>query len=102
MLEVENPDYGRNKRQRKSRIEFYRRNGAVMLKNVRYILPPLGGKTSTEMNLMILPMYSQPTMKKNAVGNLILRIYNEVYGRSEDDQIVRSTCQGIPDTIHLT
>ncbi len=55
ILEVENPEYGDNKEQRKKRVAFYKRHGAKIMKNLRYILPPIGGGAPTEMLLMILP-----------------------------------------------
>ena len=102
VLEVENPEHGDNKEQRKSRIEFYKKNGAVKLKDVRYILPALDGKSPTEMNLMVLPEYHDITMKKETVRKLILELYKEVYGREEDDPLLNSFLGDLPEIITLT
>lgn len=101
ILEVENPSYGNNKEQRKKRIEFYRRNDAVMLSDVHYLLPALDGKTPTEMNLMIMPSYSGNVIEKETVHTVILKLYKEVYGRNDNDHLLNSFINDLPEIIKL-
>lgn len=101
ILEVENPDYGDNKEQRKRRVEFYTRHGARKMKNVRYILPPLSGNTPTEMILMVLPEYNGGKIPGMLVKKIIIQIYKELYNRNENDPLLNSFIYEIPSTVEL-
>ncbi|HTE23010.1 hypothetical protein [Flavitalea sp.] len=79
VMEVEHPDYGINQEDRSRRIKFYEKNGGVVLKNVRYFLPPLGGSdTPLEMQLMLLPDPGRIIEEEN-IQPLITMIYSKVY-----------------------
>ena len=79
VMEVEHPDYGINKEDRKRRIKFYQNNGGVILENVKYFLPPLGGSvTPLEMQLMILPDLGRKPGEEE-IRELIKIIYKKVY-----------------------
>ena len=54
IFEVENPDKGNNRIQRKERIKFYRRDGAKTLTGFKYFLIPKNNNKSHEMKLMIM------------------------------------------------
>ena len=85
LLEVEDPAYGSNTAQRQKRIDFYLKNGARILKDVSYLLPPVQGNTPTEMLLMIFPGYKSDTISKQLVKKLITQVYKELYGRDADE-----------------
>lgn len=90
VMEVEHPGHGVNIDERKARINFYRRNGAVVLEDVRYLLPPLGAATEPmEMQLMIAFAHG-PATSAAEIRDLITRIYTEVYIRGPDDQLLNS------------
>ncbi len=101
ILEVENPNYGNNKRQRERRINFYKRLGAKEMKNIRYILPPLSGNIPTEMILMILPNYSEGKMDGLIVKKLIIQLYKELYNRNENDDLLNSFVNDIKNLVEL-
>lgn len=101
ILEVENPRFGDRTEEKERRVRFYKRHGARELEGVRYLLPPLDGRTPTEMILMVFPEYkdekiSGPTMKK-----VIIQIYRELYNRQEDDTLLAAFVHDIADTINL-
>lgn len=102
IMEVENPVYGDNKNERIKRIEFYKKNGAKLLTGVQYVLPPLDGKTTTEMSLMILPEYRNGKIGGAEVRELIIKIYKYVYNREYDDALLNSFINKISETIILT
>jgi GNAT superfamily N-acetyltransferase len=79
VMEVEHPDYGANREDRARRVRFYEKNGGVILQNLRYFLPPLGGAVKPlEMQLMILPEPVDPP-DEDAIQNMIRLIYKKVY-----------------------
>jgi GNAT superfamily N-acetyltransferase len=84
VMEVEHPHYGANQAERAGRVKFYEKNGGVLLKNVRYFLPPLGGALKPlEMQLMVMPdPVDEPV--EEAVQKLIALIYEKVYQKKYD------------------
>jgi len=101
VLEVEDPRYGNNKDDRSRRLEFYKRIGAKQLKDVKYILPPLSGPGPTDMVLMMMPEYKSGKISGKLVKNIIIRIYKELYGRDEDDELLNSFINNIPRNVEL-
>jgi hypothetical protein len=101
IFEVENPNYGNNKKQREKRANFYKRLGAKEMKDVRYILPPLSDNIPTEMILMILPKYGKGKMSSGLVKKLIIQMYEELYDRNENDDILNSFINDIKNSIEL-
>jgi len=102
ILEVENPNYGDNKEQRRRRLNFYKKLGAKEMKGVRYILPALSGKDSpTEMIIMILPNYNNGKIDGGSVKKLIYQIYKELYNRDKNDGLLNLFINDIEDTIEL-
>lgn len=85
IIEAEHPGFGTNKEERQRRIAFYKRNGARLLKDVRFVLPALQGDLPTEMVLMILPDYNNGRIDALVVNALIRQIYAELYGREADE-----------------
>ncbi|MGB8194016.1 MAG: hypothetical protein WCF67_18930 [Chitinophagaceae bacterium] len=81
VLEVEDPEYGNNREERIKRVAYYKKNGALELKGLKYILPPLQGTNPTEMILMIFPEYANGLMQASIVIELVTRIYRELYNK---------------------
>ena len=98
LLEVEDPDFGPNRKERTRRRAFYKRSGALELNGVRYLLPPLqGSNQSTEMRLMVSPNYRVKTIDAAAVRGIVTRLY----GRPAGDPLLQSFLVGIKDPISL-
>lgn len=100
ILEVENPKFG-DPTEKERRVAFYKRHGARELEGVRYLLPPLAGSTPTEMILMIFPEYSDGKISGALVKNLIIQMYQELYNRQSDDDLLNTFINQIGDTIKL-
>ena len=101
ILEVEDPRYGDNKEMRTRRVEFYRRNGAKIMKDVSYILPPLYGNTPTQMIVMVLSPYPDIRFSGKLISKIFVQIYRELYGRDENDKLLHSSIRSIPSTVEL-
>ena len=99
IIEVENYLFGINTEQRKKRINFYIRNGAYILKDLHYMLPSLDNTLPTEMILMMSPKYKKNNIEKMEIERLIKRLYVEVYGKTEEDNLLISILKEIPDKI---
>ncbi|GIL11737.1 MAG: hypothetical protein BroJett038_04570 [Chloroflexota bacterium] len=93
VLEVERPETAesdQDRQLRERRIQFYRRNGAVMIEGTDYIAPPVAlGQPPLPFHLMVLravPKYGmQRWLRKNAVKALLM----EGYGEDPDSWFVR-------------
>lgn len=102
LIEVENPEYGSQREEKRRRIAFYRRVGVQVMQGVRYVLPPLDGSSiSTEMLLMIFPKYRNDTIAAKIVKEAIAKIYRELYGRNMDDPVLNDFIHDIKDPIFL-
>jgi GNAT superfamily N-acetyltransferase len=101
ILEVENPEYGNNKNERLARIRFYRKLGIKQLKQVRYILPPLQGTIPTEMILMVAPEYPGRILKGTLVKKIMTQLYRELYNRNENDKLLQSFLNDVPEVVEL-
>ena len=101
LMEVENPDGGAKRRLKKRRVSFYKRRGARILKNVRFLMPPLAGGKPNEMILMIMPTYNRGKISGRLVKKIIYQIYHESYGRGRNDPLLNSFIHHIDDIIQL-
>lgn len=101
LLEVENYLFGNNREQRKKRVNFYLKNGSYLLDNVPYVLPSLDNSLPLEALLMIAPKYKSAHLKKSEIENLIKRLYQEIYEKSENDALLVSVLKNIPNKINL-
>ncbi|HSQ46060.1 MAG TPA: GNAT family N-acetyltransferase [Lutibacter sp.] len=101
LLEVENYLFGNNREQRKKRVNFYLKNGSYLLDNVPYVLPSLDNSLPLEALLMIAPKYKSAHLKKSEIENLIKRMYQEIYEKSENDELLVSVLKKIPNKISL-
>lgn len=102
VMEVEDPRYGDNREERTARVRYYLKNGAFILAQTPYILPALDSTKPTDMLLMIAPAYPGGVMGGARAEALIRRLYSELYGRNEEDPLLRSFIARIPEKIYLT
>ena len=102
VLEVEDPAFGENHTERKKRVLFYLKNGAFLLQDVPYILPPLDNTTPTHMLLMVYPFKKNPHFTCEEIKRLILFLYSELYNRTEKDVLFKSFINKLPPKIILT
>lgn len=102
VIEVEHPSFGNNRAQRIRRIRFYLDNGAGILRDVPYWLPPLDGTTPTEMLLLISPADEHRVYSQDDVHMLISRLYAELYGRDENDPLLNSFIHALPQHAEIT
>lgn len=86
ILEVEHPDFGKNRDLKQRRISFYQRFGAKIFQDIIYPLPALHGSKTTEMILMIIN-YHQEKLPKSVVKQLIRELYINVYNCPLNDPI---------------
>jgi hypothetical protein len=101
ILETEDPEYGNNKDERERRINFYKRNGANLIEDARYMLPALQGSGETEMRLMIFPEYHNGTIEAELVRKLVTQIYREVYGRDVNHSLLDMWIPATQTTLNL-
>lgn len=99
IIEVENHLFGFNTEQRKKRINFYIRNGAYILNDIPYMLPSLNDTLPTEMILMMSPKYNKISINKLEIQKLIIQLYKELYGKTENDNLLNSILKKIPKKI---
>jgi len=99
---LKNKLLGGDRETRQRRVYFYRKNGARILKNIRYMLPPLQGSNPTEMILMVISRNRRLLwLSGDAVEEAIVQIYRELYGRSETDPMLAATMSSIEPRITL-
>ena len=104
LCEVEDPKTGTPQEQetRQKRIYFYRKNGAKILKHVRYLLPPLQGNTPTEMILLVISQSNRLLwLAGDAIKELVVQIYSDLYGRGEDDPLLTPVLESIQPQVTL-
>lgn len=101
LMEVEDPKKGPDQETRQQRIYFYRKNGAKILKNLHYILPPLQGNTPTEMVLLVLAQNRPVWLSGDAIKELLTQIYKELYSRDEADPLLKSFIDVVPQRVDL-
>jgi hypothetical protein len=102
VMEVEHPSYGGNSSERIQRLKFYLNNGAKVLRDVPYLLPPLDGTIPTEMLLLLAPAKDGMEMTGVAIRELIVRLYAELYSRNEDDYLLQTFINSVPPKIYLS
>ena len=101
LIEVDNPKFAPNEDEATRRIAFYQRNGARLMKDLRYLLPPAQGNEPTEMMLMIFPQYKTPQIEAYLVRNLIIQLYREAWERGVDDPYLNEFIDDVTDPIEL-
>jgi GNAT superfamily N-acetyltransferase len=93
VLEVERPETAENvadRQLRERRIQFYRRNGAVMFDDVDYIAPPVApGQPSLPFHLMFLRAVRKYGMQHWLRQKAVKALLVEGYGEDSDSWFVR-------------
>lgn len=102
VFEVEHPAFGFNKREREKRINFYLKNGAFILDNFTYLLPPLHDSSPTEMILMVYPPGKKKEYSHKEIKELVISLYNDLYQRNSKDNLLQSFINTIPETITIS
>ena len=103
ICEVEDPKTGADKETCQRRVYFYRKNGAKILKHVRYVLPPLQGDTPTDMILLVISNNNRLLwLAGDAIKEVVVQIYSEIYGRSEADPLLAPVMTSIAPHVGLT
>jgi len=101
LIEVDNPKFAPDEDEATRRIAFYQRNGARLMKDLRYLLPPAQGKEPTEMMLMVFPQYKTPQIEASQVRELIIQVYREAWERGVDDPYLNEFINDVTDPIEL-
>ena len=100
LIQIENPHDGCDEMKNR-RLNFYKRFGMKELKGVRYILPPLQGKETSDLTLMTNPREDELFMEGEDVRDLVIRMFGELYGRYEGDEFLMRTLESIPIRVQL-
>ncbi len=102
ILEVENPKTGTDQETRQRRVYFYRKNGAKILKHVHYVLPPLQGNSLIDMILLVISQNRRLLwLSGEAIKEVIVQIYKELYCRDADDPLLASFIDTVPEQVTL-
>jgi GNAT superfamily N-acetyltransferase len=101
LIEVEDPKTGPDQETKQRRVYFYRKNGAKILKQVRYVLPPLQGNTPTDMILLVMAQNRPVWLSGQAIKDTIRQIYIELYHRDESDSLLASFIDKVPKRVDL-
>jgi predicted N-acetyltransferase YhbS len=101
IFEVENPEEGDNKTQRRARVQFYRRAGAKTLTGFKYFLPPRNNNKSQEMKLMIMSRKNMKRFDGEKIQAVLEQIYTHIYNKKSDDKTLNGILDAIPDNIKL-
>ncbi|MCP9766312.1 GNAT family N-acetyltransferase [Lacihabitans sp. LS3-19] len=99
LMEVDDPEFGEDKELRIKRIAFYQKNGALVLQNVKYILPALDGTESTNQILMLVPYLSKSQFSGFEIKELVKLLYSELYGIDGDDEGLSAIIKSINGSV---
>jgi GNAT superfamily N-acetyltransferase len=99
LMEVDDPDFGEDKTSKLKRISFYQKNGALWLKDVKYILPALDDSEHTEQILMLVPQNSKNEFLGEEIKTLVKLLYSELYGVSRVNSDFNLILQSVTDTV---
>lgn len=102
IMEIEHPGEGDNQKDRERRLRFYLQSGALILKDVPYLLPALDGTVPTTMLLLTIPQVEKNAYSGGGIRALIQDIYTLVYKKETDDSELQSFIHLIPEQIELT
>ena len=99
LMEVDDPGFGEDKTSKLKRIAFYQKNGALWLKDVKYILPAIDGSEHTEQILMLVPQNSKSEFSGEEIKALVKLVYSELYGVSGVNSDLNFILQSVTDTV---
>jgi hypothetical protein len=100
VLEVEKPIKQDASSEQVRRIKFYKKNGAIPLENVPYMLPSIAGKMPVEMLLLICTERVQQLNRKT-ISNLISYLYQQVYQKKSNDKLLVDLLNKLPEKTTL-
>ncbi len=100
LIEVENP-YLDEDETKGRRMKFYKGLGMKELKGVRYVLPPFQGTESTELVLLINSRENYDHLPGEAVKDLVIQMFAELYDRHVGDEFLMPTLRSISDIMQL-
>jgi ribosomal protein S18 acetylase RimI-like enzyme len=104
VLEVESPDAPEQEEntERLRRIEFYRRNGAVILPVADYAVPNVQGEGTEHMWLLSCAREPELHPDEGALERIVQALYSFGYGLQPDHELVRAACSsiGTPTGLH--
>ncbi len=104
IVEVEDPKNGTDQEQatKQRRVYFYRKNGAKILKHMQYLLPPLQGNSPIAMTLLVISQNKRLVwLSGEAIKDVIVKIYEDLYCRDVDDRLLSSFIDSIPERVTL-
>jgi hypothetical protein len=104
LCEVDDPKTGtaQEHETRQRRVYFYRKNGAKILRHVRYVLPPLQGDASTDIILLVISSNNRLLwLAGDAIKEAVVQIYSELYGRGESDPLLAPILESIQPQVTL-
>ncbi|HLO45154.1 MAG TPA: GNAT family N-acetyltransferase [Leadbetterella sp.] len=101
LMEVDDPEYGEDKPSRIKRIVFYQKNGALWLKDVKYILPALDGTSITEQILMTVPNGLKNEFSGEEIQRLVKVLYSELYGIKGEDKNLSKIMESINEKVEV-
>jgi GNAT superfamily N-acetyltransferase len=102
LMEVDDPEYGENRPSKLKRVAFYQKNGALWLKNVKYILPALDKTLPTEQILMVVPKNAENEFSGQEIHRLVKVLYSELYGIGESDDKLLKIISSITEKVQIS
>ncbi len=102
VIEVEHFEYGDNPPERRKRIDFYLRCGALIMKNTPYKLHAFDNSEPVEMLLMIARCDGTEFFNSDEIETLIARIFTDVYEKEPNDILLKEILEKLPRRIELT
>jgi GNAT superfamily N-acetyltransferase len=100
ILEVEKPINNDASNEQVRRIKFYKKNGAIPLENVPYILPSIAEKMPVEMLLFICTERVEQLNHKT-ISDLISNLYQQVYQKKANDELLVNLLNKLPEKVTL-
>ena len=86
--------------QRARRKQFYRALGALELRNLTWIMPPVIATPPPAMEMMVLAS-GISFVRREELRQWLVSIYVDVYGRSADDPSIDVMLSGLPQEVEL-
>ncbi len=101
LMEVDDPKFGEDKELRNKRVAFYIKNGALVLQDVKYILPALDGTETTNQILMLVPSGLKSQFSGQEIKDLVKLLYSELYGISGENESLNLICKSVNNSVFV-
>ena len=102
LMEVDDPEFGEDKTSKLKRTAFYQKNGALWLKDIKYILPALDGSEHTEQILLLVPQNPKSEFSGEEIKALVKLLYSELYGISGKNSNLNLILESVKDKVFVT